>query len=214
MSARFSFVPIFNIVIVPFLVWSWKWWNLREICLVLGLKGVSEVASTIQALLSSNILEGGRIWESILSVVVLAFKEMKLFSWMSVRMQQSGIRSRVAVDNAINSLSVVERAISLCNLLHQMIGQLQNVITNPVQDKTLSHNSVYSWCQRPAKSASTYMLRCMSVVGRKINPLCCVVSRYLVKRFTANSWMAFGWEQNCAHWCTATLISGRVLFTK
>jgi hypothetical protein len=47
--------------------------------------------------------------------------------------------SQVAVDSAIYSLSVVERAISYCSLLHQEIGHLQNVTINPVRDKTLLH---------------------------------------------------------------------------
>jgi hypothetical protein len=47
-------------------------------CLVLGLNCVSDVARTMQALLSSNILEGGRIGEWMLSPVLSCQREMKL----------------------------------------------------------------------------------------------------------------------------------------
>jgi len=38
----------------------------------------------------------------------------------------------MAVERAIYSLSVIESAISVCSLLHHMIGQLQNKIMHPV----------------------------------------------------------------------------------
>lgn len=40
---------------------SWKWWNFKEMYLVHGLKFDSVVARTIQAVLSSNTLEGNMV---------------------------------------------------------------------------------------------------------------------------------------------------------
>jgi hypothetical protein len=49
--------------------------------------------------------------------------------------------SRVAVDNAKYSLSVVDKAISLCSLLHHTIRQLQKVFRKPVREPTTAAGS-------------------------------------------------------------------------
>jgi len=154
---------------------------------VQGLKCVSEVARTMQAVLSSKTFDGGRLSGHILQEGFVGCNDMKLFVLMSCKMRRKGSRSRKAVKRAIYLLSVVESAISLCSLLHHTTGQSQNKITYPVLDKTLSRNSLYSLCHRPAKSASTYMLRAISAEGLRTNLLSAVASKYRVTRFTAKS---------------------------
>jgi len=90
-------------------------------CLVLGLKWVSVVASMIHALLSSKILDGGRFNVFTVSGDLLEHKSIKVCVWTSVKIQRKGRSSLVAVDKAIYSHSVIDRAISSCNLLHHVM---------------------------------------------------------------------------------------------
>jgi len=57
---------------------------------------------------------------------------------MSCRTCLKGRIFLVAVDKAMYSLSVVDKAISVWSLLPHVMGQPQKVITNPVQDRTFS----------------------------------------------------------------------------
>jgi len=98
-------------------------------CSVLGLKCISVVARVIHALLSSTIFEGGKQGDEMVSLGLLHDSFMKLRLWMSCKMRQRGRRSQVAVERAIYSLSVVERAISVCSLLAHTTGQPQKLIT-------------------------------------------------------------------------------------
>ena len=45
---------------------------------------------------------------------------------------QKGMRSIVAIESVLYSASIVERAMSVCNLLDQIAGQQDTQITNPV----------------------------------------------------------------------------------
>jgi hypothetical protein len=104
-------------------------------CFVLGLKFVSVVASTIQALLSSYTFEAGIKEDVIVVECIMSFAgtigiEIKLWVTMSWSIRRRGRISLVAVDNAMYSLSVVESAISVCSLLLQYIGHPQKVTTN------------------------------------------------------------------------------------
>lgn len=79
-------------------------------CLVCDLKCISVVARTINALLSPKILDGANgdgvvEWREP--------KEIKLCVEMSVRIRQSCRSLRVAGDNVMYSLSVVDKAISV-----------------------------------------------------------------------------------------------------
>lgn len=58
-SAQFISVAIFTIYKEPFLIWSWKWWNFKAMFFVHSLNVDSVVAGTIQAVLSSYILDAG-----------------------------------------------------------------------------------------------------------------------------------------------------------
>jgi len=99
---------------------------------VQGLKVESEVASVIHAVLSSNTWDGRRLelkdCVEMVSDEVLGMEINELVT-RSSRTRLRGRSSRVALDKAMYSLSVVERAISECNLLDQLIGHPQNVTT-------------------------------------------------------------------------------------
>jgi hypothetical protein len=118
---------------------------------------------------------------------------------MSVKICLRGNSSLVAVDKAIYSLSVVERAISVWSLLHHVTGHPQKYITKPVLDKTFSHKVAYSVCHTPAKSASTNISRVKDLFGFTSKPLSFVADKYLTIHLTASSWIAFGCEQYLAH---------------
>ena len=135
---------------------------------------------------------------------------IKVFVTMSCSIRRKGSSSRVAEDKGIYSLSVVDKAISDWSLLVQEIGNPQKVTTKPVLDKTLFLRWLHSLCQRPAKSASTYMSKLNEQFGRSIMPLSLVARRYRPNLFTANSCSARGALQNRAHWCTVILISDLV----
>ena len=49
---------------------------------------------------------------------------------------RNGITSRIALDKAMYSISVVIREIYVCNLLPQVIGHPEYIITKPVRDNT------------------------------------------------------------------------------
>jgi hypothetical protein len=66
-----------------------------------------------------------------------------------------GIKSRSEVDSDMYSASVVDNAISDCNLEDQRMGQPAKVITYPDLDLTLHGSSEVLNVQAPAKSAST-----------------------------------------------------------
>jgi len=128
MSAQFCADSTLVISRDPLWIWSWKWWNLKEMCFVLGLKLDSMVASTIHAVLSLYTRDGeitdlkdGLAMESG-SVVD---RETNECVTMCCRMRRKGSNCRVAVERAIYSLSVVNNAISDCNLLAHETGHSQ-----------------------------------------------------------------------------------------
>ena len=49
---------------------------------------------------------------------------------------KNGITSRITLDKAMYSLSVVIREIYVCNLLPQVIGHPAYIITKPIHDNT------------------------------------------------------------------------------
>ena len=49
---------------------------------------------------------------------------------------KNGITSRITLGRAMYSLSVVLRAISVCNLLPQVIGHPEYIMKEPVRDNT------------------------------------------------------------------------------
>ena len=112
---------------------------------------------------------------------------------------KKGSTSRIATDNAMYSASVVLKAISVCNLLPQNIGQPAYEMTKPVRDKTDSGLVVSPLLNPPAKSASTWHSRPFVVSGRKMIPLSIVPSRYLHILLIALSWDSFGLLLNLAH---------------
>ena len=110
-SAQFWLVSTFKICKLPFAIGSWKWWYLRDMCLVWGLKFVSVVASIMQALLSSYTLEGDREDWKAKFFMLSGFdgdRWRKLYFMMSCRNCLKGRISLVAVDKAMHSLSALE----------------------------------------------------------------------------------------------------------
>ena len=55
---------------------------------------------------------------------------------VSFMRRKNRITSRIALDRAMYSISVVLRAISVCSLLPQIIGHPEYIITKPVRDNT------------------------------------------------------------------------------
>ncbi len=92
----------------------------------------SDVAKTMQAELSSKMVEGRiveqneELW---IESDVCVGRWMNEWVRMSWRTRRKGRSSRVAVDRAMYSLSVVDRAISDCSLLAQLMGHPQKVTT-------------------------------------------------------------------------------------
>ena len=78
---------------------------------------------------------------------------------------RNGITSRIALDRAMYSLSVVLRAISVCNLLPQVIGHPAYTMEKPARDNTDSGLSLLSSFCPPVKSASTYHSRPFVISG-------------------------------------------------
>ena len=66
-----------------------------------------------------------------------------------------GIKSCIAVESMIYSALVVDKAILVCILMAQMMGQPAKLMTKPVQDNAVAASSTYSLLQVPAKSALT-----------------------------------------------------------
>jgi hypothetical protein len=67
---------------------------------------------------------------------------------------RQGSKSRIAIERAEYSASIVDVAISPCNFEHQRTGQFATQIANPVLDLTHEGSNLSSCCHRPAKSAS------------------------------------------------------------
>jgi hypothetical protein len=110
-----------------------------------------------------------------------------------------GNNSLVAVDKAMHSLSVVERAISVWSLLHHVMGHPQKVMTKPVLDNAFSRKVAHSLCHMPAKSASMNISKVRDLFGFKSKPLSFVADKYQIICLTASSWTAFGCEQYLVH---------------
>ena len=114
--------------------------NMFVFGMILGL-----VATLMQLSLSSQTLQ--------LKTGVVIFRSK--IPDISFKRLRNGITSHIAEVRAIYSLSVVLRAISVCSLLCQVIGQPANMITNPVLERTDSELVWSPSFQPPAKSAST-----------------------------------------------------------
>ena len=71
---------------------------------------------------------------------------------------------------AIYSASIVESAISVCNLLDHVTGEPPREIRKPVRDRTLEGSWGSSFPQIPAKSASTTQSRFRSFEGLSFKP--------------------------------------------
>ncbi len=103
-----------TIWIYPVLSWSRKWCHLREICLVLAFKPSLQARTIKEALSSNNCIAANEIvlvMEQSFSNVVA----MKTLLCISRANWRRGSNSLVAIGNAIFSLSVALRAISVCN---------------------------------------------------------------------------------------------------
>ena len=143
-SAIFSVVSMDLMMIVPSLTNRQKWWYLMAMCFVRGVNfGI--FATVIQLSLSSQTvqLNNGSLVNSPNNPAV---------SFMRPR---NGFTSRIVLDRAIYSLSVVLREISICNLIPQVIGHPAYMMTKHVRDNT---DPVLSWLPSfhpPEKSAST-----------------------------------------------------------
>jgi hypothetical protein len=125
-------------------------------CFILGLKCILVVAKTMHALLSSKTLDGGRMGVWILSTDVgLPLEIEHQYHELSAKEEVS--RELLLIGLYIHFSWLRESAVSLCNLLHHTMEQLQYMITYPALDKTLSLHSLYSLCQFSAKSAPAYM---------------------------------------------------------
>ncbi len=115
-----------------------------------------------------------------------------------------GTTSRVAVDKAIYSASVENRAISVWSLDIQIIGQLANMNTYPVLDLAVSGLSAASCLfHSPAWEASTRQSNSLSLDGCSMIPLFQVVKRYLPICFTGSLCIFLGFTVKRAHWWTA-----------
>ena len=66
---------------------------------------------------------------------------------------KNGITSRISLDRAMYSLSVVLRAIYVCKFIPQVIGHPAYIITKPVRDNTDSRLSLLPSFRPPSKAA-------------------------------------------------------------
>ncbi len=113
--------------------------------------------------------------------------------------KQIGINSRIAVDNAMYSASVVLSAISVCNFDPQRIGTSPKVRTNPVQLLTLLGSWEFSVLHIPAKSASAYRSKFKSFEGLNTIPRVRVAFKYQALCFNPCSCNRFGQCVKRAH---------------
>ena len=105
--------------------------------------------------------------------------------------------------SAMNSASVVLRAISVCIFDAHVSGQPTYFITYPVLDfaVVLSKCAVSAF-QFPLKSAS-HQSSSELLVGSRIIPSDIAAIKYLPILSTSILCDAFGFQENLAHWCTA-----------
>ena len=151
--------------------------------LIFGVLAISKVL-----LLSSKTAHSIDLSHSGISIAALA----------SLKKCAIGIASLNAVDRAMHSTSVVNRAILVCNFDFQMIGHLAYLITNPVLEHDDAESSATALSNQPAKSASTKTSKPLLLSGSYINPLSSVPSEYLPILLMAISCDAFGSFENLA----------------
>ena len=126
MLAFCSFVSILQTFIILFLTASLKWWYLMAMCFVLG-RVLGTLASSSVPLLSSKSVQFiFSVGSSLILIIV----------FNSIINSLSGNISLVVVDKVIYSASVVQSAISVCNLLNHVMGQFGNMMTHPERERT------------------------------------------------------------------------------
>ena len=142
-SAIFSVVSMDLMMIVPSLTNRQKWWYLMAMCFFRGLN-FELFATLMQLSLSSQTVQRntGYLVNSPNNPAVSFTRPI------------NGITSRIALDREMYSLSVVLRAISVCNLLPQVIGHPAYMMTKHVRDNTDSGLSWLPSLHPPEKSAS------------------------------------------------------------
>ena len=146
MSAICNFVSTYRTEIVLLRTNERKWWYFNAICLVRDLI-FGTLTRSMHPLLSSKTVQ----W------TVGMVQEKVKTGCNSCRSPIRGMTSRSDCDRAMYSLSVVERAISVCSFDDQMIGQFAQNITYPVRDITDDGSSLHDVFQSPANDASTYV---------------------------------------------------------
>lgn len=104
---------------------------------------------------SSNEIHTTLLSSNTVECALAAGSEILQIELSSCRMVRIGSRSRREVERAIYSASVVDRAISNCDLEDHRIGQPTYVITYPVLDFTLDGSFEVLCVHVPAKYAST-----------------------------------------------------------
>ena len=111
-----------------------------------------------------------------------------------------GIVSQSAVLKLIYSLSVVERAISICTFEAHKIGQPEKVIKYPDRDfaAVMSLIAVTSF-QLPTRLASAQTRKLCLEFGCKIKTLSQVPMRYLPICLTASAWDFIGFAAKQVH---------------
>ena len=139
-SAICSVVPMDLMMIVPSLTNSLKWWYLMAMWFFRGIN-FGLFASGMQLSLYSQTVQ--RNTGSLVNI-----PNNRAVSFMRPRNE---ITSRIALDRAMYSLSVVLREIHVCNLLPQVIGHPAYIMTKPVRDNTDSGLSWFPSFHPPVK---------------------------------------------------------------
>ena len=139
-----SAVSMDLMMIVPSLTNHLKWWCLMAMCFVQGVN-FGLFATVIQLSLFSQTVQRntGSLVNGPNNPAV------------SFIIPKNGITSRIALDREMYSISVVLRAIYVCNLLPQVIGNPSYIMTKPVHDNTDSGLLWLPSFHPPAKSALT-----------------------------------------------------------
>ena len=126
-----------------------------------------------------------------------------------------GIAACKASEHAVYSASQVDKVISVCSLLTQMIRHPMYLMMYPVHNFTVTGSkSMVSGSKSPQKLASAYTSRPLSGSGITMIPWSWVPSRYLPIHFTTCEWDCFGSAANLAALCTAYACMGHVNFSK
>ena len=189
MSATWLVDSIACISILPIWTLDRSQWYFTAIFLLLGvILGSSIFASVMAAWLSSHTVD----------TVDYVSHVICLISANSLSRLCMGIKSHIAVLNAMYSASMVLSAISFCNLLNHTTGVPPKLMTKPV------------WLFTEEESGSSFKVGS----GFIIMPTMAVPLRHLPIHLIACSCTRLGLCINHAHWFIAKVISGQELSDK